>query len=161
MATAAPEPLVLVVDAHGLIASSLAVALRHSGFGRVATADPVSFGPDGDATPGLATAGDIVLLDLLHGDGRTSLPLIGPLAQGGCRVMVMTSDHGLALVGECLHRGAEAVLNKAMSFERLVEVLRRLRSGGCAMTDGERTTLLDSVDATRRPNGPCISPSGP
>ena len=34
------EPLILVVDAHGLLASTLAVALGHAGFARVATVDP-------------------------------------------------------------------------------------------------------------------------
>jgi DNA-binding NarL/FixJ family response regulator len=142
---AVQESLVLVVDAHGLLASSLVVALRQAGFGRVLGLDPDSLQLDGDAGPVEPAAGDIVLIGLLYGDGRTALPLIGPLAERGCRVMVMISDQGLALAGECLHRGAEAVLDKAMSFERLVEVLRRLRAGGCAMTDAERAALLESI----------------
>jgi two-component system, NarL family, nitrate/nitrite response regulator NarL len=99
-----------------------------------------------------------VLVGLLYGDGRTTLPLIQPLAGQGCRVMVMTSDQGLALAGECLHRGAETVLDKAMSFERLVEVLRRLSSGASAMTEEEHAAMLESVarhgeaeQALRRP----------
>ena len=57
----------------------------------------------------------------------------------------MTSDQGLPLAGECLRRGAEAVLDKAMSFEGLVGVLRRLSSGSCAMTVEERSALLESI----------------
>lgn len=140
------EPMVLVVDAHGLIASSLAVALRHSGFSRVATADPDTLTPTGQAPAVELVSGDIVLIGLLYGDGRTTLPLIRPLAQQGCRVMVMASDQALPLAGECLDRGAEAVLDKAMSFERLVAVLRRLISGGWAMTQEERCALLEAVD---------------
>ena len=60
--------------------------------------------------------------------------------------MVMASDQALPLAGECLDRGAETVLDKAMSFERLVAALRRLISGGCAMTDEERTALRESVE---------------
>ncbi len=60
--------------------------------------------------------------------------------------MVMASDQALPLAGECLHRGAEAVLDKAMSFERLAATLRRIIAGGCAMTEEERTALLESVE---------------
>ena len=60
--------------------------------------------------------------------------------------MVMASDQALPLTGECLHRGAEAVLDKAMSFDRLVEVLCRLIAGDSAMTDDERTALLENVE---------------
>ena len=138
--------MVLVVDAHELIASSLAIALRQAGFERVATADPDTLNLDGAAPPAELAPGDIVLVGLLYGDGRTTLPLIRPLAQRGCRVMVMTSDQALPLAGECLANGAETVLDKAMSFERLVGALRRLSSGGHAMTEEERHALLEVVE---------------
>ncbi len=141
---AAPEPLVLVVDSHALVASSLAIALGQAGFGRVATVDPEALEVDAGTPP--TEPGDIVLVGLLYGDGRTALPLIAPLVQRGCRVLVMASDQGLSLIGECLHRGAEAVLDKAMSFERLVQTLRRLSAGGCAMAEDERAALIESVD---------------
>ena len=136
--------MVLIVDSHTLVASSLAIALRQAGFARVATVDPDLL--EDDAATAATEPGDIVLVGLLYGDGRTALPLIAPLVQRGCRVLVMASDQGLALTGECLHRGAETVLDKAMSFERLVQTLHRLMAGGCAMTDDERTALLESVD---------------
>lgn len=138
--------MVLVVDAHELIASSLAVALRHSGFLRVETAEPDQIDLDGGAAPFGLAHGDIVLVGLLYGDGRTALPLIRPLTERGCRVMVMATDQGLPLAGECLHQGAETVLDKGMSFERLVEALRRLIAGGCAMSEDERLALLEAVD---------------
>ena len=54
--------------------------------------------------------------------------------------------------------GAETVLDKDMSFDRLVAALRRLMSGARAMTDEERSALLDAVErqeaaerALRRP----------
>ena len=143
---AEPQPTVWVADAHALIASSLAIALRQSGLERVATVDPETLDRDGEtAAVGLAP-GDIVLVGLLYGDGRTALPLIRPLAQMGCRVMVMISIQALPLAGDCLERGAETVLDKDMSFERLVQALRRLMSGECAMTEEERAALLESVE---------------
>ena len=146
----AAEPRVLIVDAHALIASSLAMALRHAGFDRVATMHPVELelAPCDDSSPPAPDhpcAGDLVLVGLLYGDGRTTLRLIGTLAERGCRVLVMASDQGLPLTGECLHRGAEAVVDQAISFDRLVEVLRRLNAGGRAMTEEEREALLEAV----------------
>jgi DNA-binding NarL/FixJ family response regulator len=111
----------------------------------VATIDPDALEVDADHDSIEVSAGDIALLGLLYGDGRTTLPLIRPLTARGCRVLVMTSDQGLPLAGDCLGRGAEAVLDKGMSFERLVTVLRHLSSGGGAMTQGERDALLESV----------------
>ena len=140
----AGHPQVLVVDAHALIASALAMALRHAGFEQVATVDPRDL--QFDAPPVDLSPGDLVLVGLLYGDGRTTLPLIARLAGQGCRVIVMASQQGLPLTGECLHRGAETVVDLAIPFERLVEVLRRLGAGGHALTEEERTALLESVD---------------
>ena len=137
---------VVLVDAHGLLASSLAVAFGTAGFDAVGPVDPDRFSLEGETTAVDIACGDVVLLCLLYGDGRTTLSLIRPLTRKGCRVVVMMSDQALPLVGECLHRGAETVIDNAMSFERLVEVLRRLRSGGSAMTDEERLALLESVE---------------
>ena len=134
------DRLVAVVDAHALVASSLAAALRHAGFSRVAALDRRDIEATGELSPG-----DIVLVGLLCGDGRTALPLIGPLTGQGCRVLVVAADQGLHLTGECLYRGAETVLDKHMSFEHLVETLRRLSAGGRAMPEDERKALLESV----------------
>lgn len=139
----AGHPRVLIVDAHALIASSLAMALRYAGFERVATVHPGDLEFDDPAVD--LSAGDLVLVGLLYGDGRTTLPLIARLADRGCRVIVMASDQGLPLTGECLHRGAETVVNLAMPFDRLVEALRRLSAGGPALTEDERTALLETV----------------
>jgi DNA-binding NarL/FixJ family response regulator len=140
------EPTILVVDAHALLASSLSMSLRHCGFQRVATVDPEDLEAGGNGMPVHLVTGDIVLMGLLYGDGRTALPLIAPLARTGCRVIVMTKDQALPLARECLERGAETVLDKDMSFERLVEVLRRLIAGERAMTEEERAALLQSVE---------------
>lgn len=140
------QPLVMIVDAHELVASSLAIALRQAGFSRVGTADPVALGSSFQESARHLQPGDIILVGLLYGDGRTSLPLIHPLVERGCRVLVMASDQGLPLTGECLHRGAETVLDKAMSFERLVDALCRLIAGERAMTDEERAALLQTVE---------------
>ncbi|HEX2048620.1 MAG TPA: response regulator transcription factor [Acidimicrobiales bacterium] len=143
--TAAQEPCVVVLDAHELIASSLVIALRHAGFERVSAVHPdaVDLGSANGSVE--LSPGDIVLIGLLYGDGRTTLPFIRPLVERGCRVLVMASDQGLPLTGDCLDRGAETVLDKGMSLDRLAAVLRRLSAGGCAMTEAERAALLESV----------------
>lgn len=139
---------VLVVDAHAVIASSLAIALRHSGFERAVRVHPDELDLGRGCTPGLVE-GDIVLLGLLYGDGRTALPLIAPLVRLGCRVVVLTVAQGLPLVGDCLRLGAEAVLGEEMSFERLVDSLLRMDGGGTLMTDEERAGLRESVEQHR------------
>lgn len=140
------EAKVLVVDAHPVIASSLAIALRHSGFADTASIHPDELQVSSEHQTAELREGDIVLLGLLYGDGRTTLPLIEPLVRRGGRVVVMTVDQGLPLMGECLCLGAEAVLDKEMSFERLVESLRQLADGGAGMTEEERLALLDLVE---------------
>ena len=57
----------------------------------------------------------------------------------------VASDQALPLAGE-VSTGARTVRDKAMSFDRLVAALHRLTSGGCAMTQEERTALLEAVD---------------
>lgn len=142
----AGNPSIVVADAHELIASSLAIALRQAGFPRVATIPPEALDLNGHAGSVELEAGDIVLVGLLYGDGRTTLSHIRPLAERRCRVLVMTSNQGLPLTGDCLQEGAETVVDKAMSFDRLVEVLRRLVAGESAMTQEERAALLETVE---------------
>jgi DNA-binding NarL/FixJ family response regulator len=129
-----------------VIASWLALALAHSGFSRVSTADPDELAADGPLPCGGLGRRDIVLVGPLQGDGRSTLELIRRLADLGCRVLVVVSDQGLPLAGACLGRGAEAVLDKAMSFDRLVGFVRRLSAGGSAMTDEERTALVEVIE---------------
>ena len=64
--------------------------------------------------------------------------------------MVMASDQALPLAGECLERGAETVLDKDMSFERLVAALHRLISR--RVRDDRRGANRPTGE--RRPRGP-------
>ena len=137
---------IVVVDAHAAIAASLAIALRHAGFASTTSVHPDALALDAEGRPEGVERGAIILLGLLFGDGRTALPLIQPLVDGGCRVVVMTVDQGLPLVGDCLRSGAEAVLGRDMPFERLVEWLGVLVAGGVVMAEDERRALLESVD---------------
>jgi DNA-binding NarL/FixJ family response regulator len=140
------HPSILVVDAHAVMASALTIALRHAGFDPTSSIHPdvLELGEADEARS--LSPGDIVLLGLLYGDGRNALRLIRPLARRGCRIIVMTVQQGLPLVGECLHLGAEAVLDEEMSFEKLVSSLRRLVDGGELMTEEDRRALLQSVE---------------
>ncbi|HYX44577.1 MAG TPA: hypothetical protein VE760_05995, partial [Acidimicrobiales bacterium] len=58
--------MVLVVGPHALIASSLAIALRHSGFPRVAIVNPEELRTSESALPLPFARGDIALVGLLH-----------------------------------------------------------------------------------------------
>ena len=139
----------MVVDAHALMASALAIALRQAGFGSTSSIHPDELELGAGHAARSLTPGDIVLLGLLYGDGRDALPLVRSLADRGCRVVVMTVEQGLPLVEECLRLGAEAVLHQGTSFETLVRSLRRLVGGGEIMTEGDRRALLRSVERHR------------
>ena len=153
-----PERSIVVVDSHAVIAASLAIALHHAGFASTRSLHPDALELDGERRPEGVARGDIVLLGLLFGDGRTALPLIQPLVLRGCRVVVMTVDQGLPLVGDCLRRGAEAVLGKDMSFEHLVESLGVLVAGGTVMTDEERFALLERAENHRAAGDALVRP---
>jgi DNA-binding NarL/FixJ family response regulator len=128
------------------MASALAIALRHAGFHPTSSVHPDELDLGQGDLAGSLVPGDIVLMGLLYGDGRSALPLIGSLAERGCRVIVMTLQQGLPLLGECLRLGAEAVLSTEMSFEALTQSLRRLVDGDEVMTDDERVALIRSVE---------------
>ena len=155
------ERSIVVVDAHAVIAASLAIALRHAGFASTMSVHPDALELDGESRPKGVGRGDIILLGLLFGDGRTALPLIQPLTNRGCRVVVMTVDQGLPLVGDCLRLGAEVVLGKDMPFERLVEWLGVLVAGGTVMSAEERLALLNAWNSTRPPVTHSCDPSPP
>ncbi len=95
-AVGSDRPSIFVVDAHELIATSLAMALRQAGFDRVSAVDPDAL-TRGEETDLSLALGDIALVGLLFGDGRTTLPLIRPLVERGCRVIVMAADQALPL----------------------------------------------------------------
>jgi DNA-binding NarL/FixJ family response regulator len=150
---AAESTRVVIVDDHPLFAETMAITLRQKGYD--ATRMPLQ--------PGLAAEvvrrrPDVVLLDLDLADHGSGLELIAPFDQAGVRVVVVTSDIDRARWGECLDRGAAAVVPKHASLNVLLDLIRRATDGEPLTAQAERADLraawrerqLAEQDAHRR-----------
>lgn len=136
---------VLLVDDHSVIAEPLKMALGVHGFDRV-------FSVSDDLRPEsvVATARDveagIVLLDLHLGEHQVGVPMIGPLRAMGAKVVLFTASRDPRLIAGGLRAGAEAVIDKAMAFNRLVAVLVELADGRELMPPDEREALIGAFE---------------
>jgi DNA-binding NarL/FixJ family response regulator len=131
---------VLVVEDHAVLTHSLCLALRVDGH------EPhVASGLDDRAVLAEAYAfeADVVLLDLQLGDGRTSIPMIGPLVSAGHRVLVLTGASDEALHGAALDAGADGVVTKGESLEHLSATIRDLADGHRVMRPARREELIE------------------
>ena len=137
---------VLLVDDHGVIAEPLKMALGGYGFDRVS-----SISEDLSLDTVLAAAGEvearIVLLDLHLGGSQLSLPMIAPLIEMGAKVVLFTASKDPRMIAAALRAGAEAVADKAMAFNRLVDMLVGLAAGRELMPPEEREALIEAFEA--------------
>lgn len=138
---------VAVVDDHELLAHSAAYALRAHGIDAQVVA--VSTLAEIEAEL-LRIRPRVVLLDLHLGDLGLSIPLIPRLRAEGIDVVVLTGETDRATLGACVEAGASALVEKRLSFDELVERLRRIIAGDAAMASFERLELLATLNERRR-----------
>ncbi len=138
---------VLLVDDHAVIAVPLMMALESSGFGPVVAADPDDLSPEAVLAMAGSVQPDIVLLDDHLAGDRLGLPMITPLVEMGAKVILFTATKDPRLVARGLRGGAEAVVDKATPFHRLVAALSDLAAGRPLMADDEREALLEVLEA--------------
>lgn len=84
----------------------------------------------------------MVMLDLDLGTVGSGIKLIPPLATAGASVVVVTGSSEKALHGECLRRGAKAVMLKTSLLHDVVNIVRRVRDGRPLMNPDERAELI-------------------
>jgi DNA-binding NarL/FixJ family response regulator len=84
----------------------------------------------------------IALVDLDLGRYVDGADLIGPLTAAGVAVVVVTAIADRVRWGQCIDRGARAVLGKTGPFEQVVECVRRLSAGLPAMPRSERDAMV-------------------
>lgn len=134
----AGPPRVALVDDHHLVGQTLRTALGELGL------DVVLVDPDTQdlvgATAALAPA--LVLLDLDLGTRGDGLPLIGPLADTGLPVLVLTGDPDALRHAACLRAGAVGVVPKTASFDELHQSVVTALGGSPVTTAQERDHLL-------------------
>ena len=90
-------------------------------------------GEDEDVDAVLATAPDVVLLDLrlAQGTGLSVLQRLRGQAYAG-RVFVLSAEAADTCATLCRHRGADAFYDKAFDFEQLLSDLQELCRRGAA-----------------------------
>ena len=136
---------VLLVDDHGVIAQPLKMALGAYGFDQVSSiTDDLT--PDAVLAAACEVDAGIVLLDLHLGENRLGLPIIAPLMEIGAKVVLFTASNDPRLIAAGLRAGAEAVIDKAMAFDRLVAVLVDLAAGKDLMPPQEREAFIRAFE---------------
>lgn len=154
------ETPLLVVDDHAVMGHALATALQLQGFGSARSLHVHADITDAEVVAEVRAGGEgtIVLLDLHLGDDRMATPMIPTLRDTGARVLVLTAERELQLLGECLEAGAEGVFDKAQPFDQLVETLRDAARGDTVMRPGAREDLLAGLRESRRHDARRLAP---
>jgi DNA-binding NarL/FixJ family response regulator len=141
------SPRVAVIDDHELLAHSAAYALRAHGIDAHVVEVTTLDGIEADV---LRLEPQIVLIDLHLGAIGLSTQLIPRFCAAGIDVVVLTGETDRALWGACIEAGAAALVEKRLSFDELVERLRRIIEGDAAMAQAERLDLLSTLNERRR-----------
>lgn len=85
---------------------------------------------------------DMVVLDLDLGPAGDGAALIPLFRAGECRVLVLTANRDLVRWGECLARGALAVMSKSEQLGTLVDTMLAALRGAPTMANDDRERLI-------------------
>lgn len=149
---------ILIVDDHAAIAASMAMTLRYHGFEPVVTVDAEDLSMEGVVNTARSVEPDIVMLDLFLGGDRLGVPMIAPLVDLGARVLLFTASSDPNLLVASLRAGVEAVLDKAMSIDKVVGTLEDLAAGRELMPREEREALIEALDQRSAPERERLRP---
>lgn len=138
----------LIIEDHGLMAQSLASALRQQPDIDVAvayvTAETDVLARVADERP------DVVLLDLDLGGRGSGVPLIEPIRDRETQVVMVTGIVDRVRHAECVEAGAVGVISKSSSFEELLRSVGEVLEGRALLTKHERDELLALLREHRR-----------
>ena len=155
---AAPKASILIVDDHAVIAASMAMALRSQGFEPVVAVDAEDLSLETVVEAARSVKPDIVMLDLFLGGDRLGVPMIGPLVELGAKVLLFTASSEPRLIVASLRAGVEAVLDKAMSLDKVVRTLDDVAAGRELMPPEEREALIEALDQASVPERELLRP---
>ncbi|GAA3649334.1 response regulator transcription factor [Nocardioides ginsengisoli] len=141
---------ITIVDDHVLFAEAVGLTLESQGFAvrRIDLAVPGSSLAAVLAAV-LRSGPRLVLLDLRLGRIGDGTSLVAPIVASGAVVVILTGSTDRAQWGECLRRGAQAVLVKSSSLDLVVATVRRVREGLPLMTLAERGVLIEAAELER------------
>jgi two-component system, NarL family, nitrate/nitrite response regulator NarL len=137
---------ILLIDDHAVIGAAMVVALQAEGFDPVVAVDAEDLSVEAVLGAARSMNPDIALLDVNLGRGRAGLPMIAPLTRLGVKVLLFTASSDPTTVAAGLRLGVEAVLDKAMSFQKVVGALRDVAAGRELMPRDEREALLEALE---------------
>ncbi len=137
---------VLLVEDHGLVATSLVTALAATGV--------VLIHVDPDASTDLVGIAEqhgcqLVLLDLDLGHGVRGLDMVAALRTAGLRVVILSATEDEVEVARAFEAGAEGYVSKRASFAFLVGALSRAAAGEAIQPPLERDRLMQQLRAHR------------
>ena len=144
--SARPDPTILIIDDHDLVATSLAMSLRSAGL----RAQRHAVRSRADVLVAAATLPPgIALLDLDLGrepDGTVidGTALIERFRTTGWRVLVLTGTSDETRIGEALAAGALAGIPKSAALPVLVTAVRRAMQGVEVMHPERRRKLIEA-----------------
>ena len=140
---------VVLVDDHVAIAQALASGLAHAGFEPVEHVPDDALDPDGVLAVARRIGAGVALVDIDLGRGRSGLPVISALAGAGVTVIALSAHEGSAPMSRAIEAGAAAFLNKAESFEVIVDHVTRASRGEALMTESRRIEAIGVARAAR------------
>jgi DNA-binding NarL/FixJ family response regulator len=146
LSCALPDPTILIIDDHDLVATSLAMSLRSAGLR--AQRHAVRSREDALVATATIPAG-VALLDLDLGrepdgtliDGTT---LIERFCTAGWRVLVLSGTSDEARIGKALAAGALAGIPKSAALPVLVTAVRRAMQGVEVMHPERRRHFIEA-----------------
>lgn len=134
---------VSIVEIHAIFADALRISLEHRGFEAVNVPIAIGVGRRDLLDAVIKTQPGVVLLDLDLGPAEDGVALIDPLSLAGPRVVVLTASQDHLQWGECLARGAVAVVPTVVPLHVIVDVIRRADQGLRVLPCAERERLIE------------------
>lgn len=142
--TAAETTPILLIGDHSVSVTSLEMALRASGFTSVTVVDA-----DLAIAAALAAARSlppgVALVDVRARGGQLAVELVNPLVVRGCKVLLFAASDNPGLIAAGLRAGAEAIVDRAMSFQDLLATIVELAGGRQLIPRDEREALLEAL----------------
>ena len=142
----ATKARIVVADDHGLLATTVVLALREAGFEAWSTGEAAS---DALVAQVRGFGASLVLLDLDMGDGVPGIHRIGPLRAAGATVVVVTGITDRMTLAAAVEAGAIGWIAKAVPFDDLVAAVARVASGLPILNTTDRAALLAELHAHR------------
>lgn len=131
---------ITIIDDHPLLAVALRDELEHAG-AEVSLLDP-TVGTETLLLTVNNNKPDCVVVDLgmpIPGGGSA---LIGPMVEGGHRVLVLTGETGTQLLARSSAAGAEAIVSKTEPLNEIVDTIVQVASGQ-SVRAAQKTQLAD------------------